>query len=186
MKKENFNKKLFLDQLGIDIENDNYKESVKKLHQLCINNPFRTQQFVQVYINVWCVKILNMLDNKSFDIASSRIRALYMLIIYNKAFNRLITIYFDKVEQKKIFQTLGNYDRAVHLSMQSQYLYQKGQYDKVEKSVLQCFKEIKKLFKNKSQFNDGLLLIRKCLKKIKDKKKAEVLLKKILQNIVSY
>ena len=186
MKKENFNQKLFLDQLGIDIENDNYKESVKKLHQLCIYNPFRTQQFVQVYINVWCAKILNMLDNKSFDIASSRIRALYMLIIYNKAFNRLITIYFDKVEQKKIFQTLGNYDRAVHLSMQSQYLYQKGQYDKVEKSVLQCFKEIKKLFKNKSQFNDGWLLIRKCLKNIRDKKKAEVLLKKILQNIVSY
>ena len=105
MKKENFNQKLFLDQLGIDIENDNYKESVKKLHQLCIYNPFRTQQFVQVYINVWCAKILNMLDNKSFDIASSRIRALYMLIIYNKAFNRLITIYFDKVEQNFFFFT---------------------------------------------------------------------------------
>ena len=62
MKKENFNQKLFLDQLGIDIENNNYKESLEKLHQLCIYNPFRTQQFVQVYINVWCAKILNMLN----------------------------------------------------------------------------------------------------------------------------
>ena len=81
---------------------------------------------------------------------------------------------------------MGNYDRAVHLSMQAQHFYQKDQYDKVEKNVLQCFKEIKKLFKNKSQFNDGWFLIRKCLKNIRDKKKAEVLLKKILQNIVSY
>ena len=186
MKKENFNQKLFLDQLGIDIENDNYKESLKKLQQLCIYNPFRTQQFVQVYINVWCAKILNMLDNKSFDIASSRIRALYMLIIYNKAFNKLITIYFSKIEQEKILQTLGNYDKAVHLSMQSQYFYQNGQYDEVEKYVLQCFEEIKVLFKNKSQISDCWFLIRKCLKNIKDKKRAEVLLKKILQNIINH
>ena len=98
----------------------------------------------------------------------------------------MITIYFNKIEKEKIFQTLGNYDRAVHLSMQSQYFYQKGQYDEVEKSVLQCFEEIKKLFKNKSQSSDGWLLIRKCLKNIKDKEKAEVILKQILQNIINY
>ena len=127
-----------------------------------------------------------MLDKKLFNIASVRIRSLYMLIVYNKAFSKLITIYFRKINQEKIFKTLGNYDRAVHLSMQSQYFFQERQYDEVEKSVLQCFEEIKKLFKNQSKFNDGWLLIRKCLKNIKDKEKAEVFLKKILQNIISY
>ena len=186
MKKENFNRKFFLDQLGKDISKGNYEKSMQNLKQLCIYSPFQTQQFVQVYINAWCVKILSMLDNQSFNNAGFKIRSLYMLVIYNKAFNKLITIYFNKIEQEKILQTLGNYDKAVHLSMQSQYFSQNGQHDVVEKYVLQCFEEIKVLFKNKSQFSDCWLLIRKCLKNIKDKKRAEVLLKKILQNIVNY
>ena len=88
MKKENFNQKLFLDQLGLDIEKDNYEESIQKLRQLCIHNPFRTQEFVQVYIHAWSGKILSMLDDKSFNIASTRIRSLYTLVIYNKIFSK--------------------------------------------------------------------------------------------------
>ena len=127
-----------------------------------------------------------MLDDKSFDIASTRVRSLYTLVIYNKIFSKLITVYFDTIEQEKIFQTLENYDKAVHLSMRSQYFYQKGRHDDAEKTVLQCLEEIKKLSKNKSQFSSVWLLIRKCLKNIKDKRKAEVLLKKILQKIINY
>ena len=185
MKKKEINQKI-LDQLGLDISKDNYKKSMQKLNQLCTYNPYQTQQFVQIYIHAWCKKILTMLDNKSFNIAGLRIRCIYMLVIYNKTFSKLITIYFDKVEKKEILQTLGNYDRAVHLSMLSQYFYQKGLYNKAEKNVLQCFEEIKKIFKKKSQFSDGWILIKKCLKNIKNKEKAEVLLKQILQNIVNY
>ena len=185
MKNENFNQKSFLDKLGLDISQDNYEESIQRLQQLCIYNPFQAQQFIQIYLNAWCFKIQSMLNNKSFNVAGSRIRSLYMLVIYNKVFNRLITIYFDKIKQEKFFQTLENYHRTIHLSMESQYFYQKGQYDEAEKSVIKCFEGIKKNFNNKSHLNDSWLLIRKCLKNINDKEKAEVLLKEILHNIVN-
>jgi len=183
IKKRAFNQKLLLDQLGLSISKDNYEESLQKLNQLCVFNPFRTQQFVQVFINAWCAKILSMLDNKLFDVASLRIRLLYVAVIYNKAFNKLLTIYFDKINNSKASSFLENYDKLIYLSMQAQYFYQKGIHDKAEKSVKKCFEELISFFKNKSQSDDGWLLVRKCLKNIKDKKKAKALLEIILQKI---
>jgi hypothetical protein len=182
MKKRAFNQKLLLDQLGLCISKDNYDESIQKLNQLCVYNPFRTQQFVQVFINAWCAKMLSMLDDKLFDAVSLRIRLLYVLVIYNKTFNNLLTIYFDKVNNK-VLSVLENYDRLIYLSMQSQYFYQKGMHEKAENSVKKCFEELTVFFKSKSQFDDGWLLVRKCLKNIKDKKKAKMLLEIILRKI---
>ena len=51
------------------------------------------------------------------------------------------------------------------------------------KSVKKCFEELISFFKNKLQFDDGWLLVRKCLKNIKDNKKAKALLEIILQKI---
>ena len=64
-KKKTFNQKLFLDQLGSYISKDNYEESLQKLRELCIYNPFSTQIFVQVFIQAWCEKIINMLPRIS-------------------------------------------------------------------------------------------------------------------------
>ena len=75
-KKQAFNQKLFLDQLGSYISKDNYEESLQKLRELCIYHPFRTQIFVQVFIQAWCEKIINMfciiflfkLEDNSLDV----------------------------------------------------------------------------------------------------------------------
>ena len=60
--------KKLLEKLGLCISNDNLKNSIEILNQLCICSPFQTQVFVQVFINAWSGKILNMIDNNSFDI----------------------------------------------------------------------------------------------------------------------
>ena len=179
MIKKNFNQKILLDQLGLCISKDNYNDSIKKLNELCICNPFRTQQFVQVFINAWCAKILKMIDDKFYVDAGSRIRLLYTVVIYNKAFDNLIAIYFEKIDKEKIFSSLKSYDKSIHLSMESQYFYQRGENIKAEKSAKRCFEELISFLKNKSQVNDGWLLVRKSLKNIKDKKKAADHLEKI-------
>ena len=181
-KKKTFNQKLFLDQLGSNISEDNYEESLQKLRELCIYNPFRTQIFVQVFIQAWCGKIINMLNNNFFNDASSRINSLYMLVKNNSNLNKLINIYFEKIDKKEIFSNLENHNKAIHLSMQSQYFYQINKHDDAEKSTQQCFEIIMKFFKSKNNSTDFWLLIQKNLKNIKNKKKSEILLKKILEN----
>ena len=64
-KKKVFNQKLFIDQLGVCISKNNYEESLQKLRELCINSPFNTQAFIQVFIRAWCEKIINMLPRIS-------------------------------------------------------------------------------------------------------------------------
>ena len=91
-KKKTFSQKLFLDQLGSNISEDNYEDSLQKLRELCIYNPFRTQIFVQVFIQAWCGKIINMLNNNFFNDASSRINSLYMLVKNNSNLNKLCEI----------------------------------------------------------------------------------------------
>ena len=76
-----FDQKKALDQCLAEILKNNYDQAMDKLHYLCIRSPFGTQQFVMVFINVWCKKIVEMLDNKLFDLASLRMRSLYMLVI---------------------------------------------------------------------------------------------------------
>ena len=102
-KKKVFNQKLFLDQLGVCISKNNYEESLQKLRELCINSPFNTQAFIQVFIRAWCEKIINMLNNNVFENASLRINSLYMLVKYNNYLNKLINIYFEKINKKEVF-----------------------------------------------------------------------------------
>ena len=102
MKKEKFNQKTLLEKLGTDIDGNKYEESKKNLLELCNLNPFQTQKFVEVYMQAWCAKIINMINNKSFDDAGLRIRSFYILITYNKSFNKLILFYFKKLKKKII------------------------------------------------------------------------------------
>ena len=106
-----------------------------------------------------------------------------MLITFNKAFNKLLQKYFDKIKNKKFFKKLGKYEKVVNLSMQSQYFYQKGQYDEAESYTKQCVNEAKSFLISKTQRNNGWMLIKKSLKNNKDIKKARAILENILQNI---
>ena len=123
-----------------------------------------------------------MLNNNFFNDASSRIISLYMLVKHNNYLNKLINIYFEKINKNKTFLSLKNNDKAIYLSIQSQYFYQTSKHDDAEKSVEQCFDMIIKLSKRKKTSTDFWLLIQKNLKNIKDKKKSEIILKKILEN----
>jgi len=181
-KKFFFNQKSFLDQLGVCISKDNYEESLQKLKELCINSPFNTQAFIQVFIRAWCEKILNMLNNDAFENARLRINSLYMLIKHNSYLNKLINIYFEKINKKEIFSNLKDIDKAIYLSMQSQYFYQINKHDDAEQSVQQCLDIIIKISKRKKNSIDFWLLLQKSLKNVKNKKKSEIFLKKILEN----
>mgnify|MGYP006166907401 FL=1 len=172
--------KKLLEKLGLCISNDNLKNSIEILNQLCICSPFQTQVFVQVFINAWSGKILNMIDNNSFDTAGSRIRSLYMIVKVNKTFNKLIVIYFEKINDNSFFPKLKSFDKIIYLSMRSQYFYHTNKHEKAEKIVEECFKAIKNIIKKNEQNNDIWLLVRKCLKNIKNKKKSEYLLEQIL------
>ncbi len=177
-----FNQKSFLDQLGVCISKNNYEESLQKLKELCINSPFNTQAFIQVFIRAWCEKILNMLNNDAFENARLRINSLYMLIKHNSYLNKLINIYFEKINKKEIFSNLKDNDKAIYLSMQSQYFYQINKHDDAEKCVQQCLDIIIKISKRKKNSIDFWLLLQKSLKNVKNKKKSEIFLKKILEN----
>jgi tetratricopeptide (TPR) repeat protein len=178
-----FDQQKVLDQCLAEILKNNYDQSLEKLHYLCTHSPFGTQQYVMVFINFWCKKIVEMLNNKLFDLASLRIRSLYMLVIYNKTFDETIQNYFDQIKKDNFYKKLENYDMAVHLSMQSQYFFKKAQHTEAEKCAIQCINKVKILLKNNIQNSDGWLLIKKSLKNIKDPKKAKIILEQTLQNI---
>ena len=183
MEKKFFDQRYYLDQLGLSISKDNFNESKKILKELCIFSPFNTQNFVQVFINAWCVKILNMIENKLYDNAGTRIRSLFILVKHNISFNKLVVIYFAKVNEKSSYSNLDNYEKVIFFSMQSQYFYQIGKHNDAENSVFQCFKYIKKIYKKNSEYSDIFFLIQKCLKSVKNKKKGEDLLNSILKFI---
>ena len=180
-KDENLHQKKYLDQLGLSISRDEFDKSIEKLKRLCLFYPFKTQIYVQLFINAWCAKILSMLEKKSFDIVGSRIRSLYMLITFNRSFDKLIKIYFEKIKKEKNFKKLKNFDEAIYFSLESQYFFQKAQYIDAELSARKCLEKIEYFFKKKYQVNESWLLVRKCLKNIKDKNKANEILKKILK-----
>ena len=186
MKKEKFNQKTLLEKLGTDIDGNKYEESKKNLLELCNLNPFQTQKFVEVYMQAWCAKIINMINNKSFDDAGLRIRSFYILITYNKSFNKLILFYFEKLKKKNNLENLSNFDSTIHLSMESYYYYQQGKYDLAEKSALDCLGDIEKNLSKKLNYDDYFLLIKKSLKNIRDKNKAEYILDKILIKVKNY
>jgi len=176
------NQDQLLKKLGLNISKNNYKESLNTLNKLCFYFPFKTQIFVQVFLNAWCAKILNMLDKNSFDDASLRIRSIYLLIISNKAFNNLLQIYFKKEEKLKYSIKLKNFDKALYFSMQSQYFYQNRKYENAELCVKKSLKEIKIFLKKKSLESDSWLLVRKCIKNVKNKKLASLILEDFLEN----
>jgi len=182
-KNQTFDEKFYLDQLGIDVSKNDYEASLQKLNKLCINKPFKTPLFVKAFEQAWCIKTLNLLKNNYFDEAGIRMRSIYMFIKYSKAFNQLVAIYFEKINEKEIYKSLEDHDKAIHLSMQSQYFYQRGEYDKANKSVTGCFKEIRKIFNEKVNNSNIWLLIQKSLKNIRDKKIGEDFLNQILGDI---
>ena len=184
--KEKFSQKIFLDKLGLNISNDNFEKSVKILNVLCSHNPFKTQSFVQVFFNAWFGKILNMIDNNNLNDAGARMRSLYILFKYNKAFNKLLIIYLDKIVKNKINQNLQKEENAVNFSMLSSYFYEvKNDYE-AERMVNSCFQEIKKNLINSSIPSTTWLLVQKSLRNIRNKKKAEELLTEFLQTIIKY
>jgi hypothetical protein len=180
---QKFDEKTVLNQLGIDVSKDDYEESIKKLNKLCIHEPFKTQLFVQAFERAWCIKILDLLNKNYIDEAGIRIRLIYMNIKYNKIFNQLIKRYFEKINHEKILGFLENRDKAIHLAMQSQYFYQENQYSEANKSVKNCFDEIKIFFNKNFGDSEAWLLIQKSLKNINDKKISEDLLNQILINV---
>ena len=172
-----------LNELGTHISQDNYDESIKKLKELCILNPFKTQIFIHLFIEAWSAKLNQMIKDKNLVVVGIRIRSLYMLVINNRSFNLLIQNYFNNIDSEKVINLLENYNQSIHLAMQSQFFYSNTSFDESEKITIQLFKKIKKLLKNKLHSNDSWLLIRKALKNIKDKKKARLILEQFLQDI---
>ena len=184
--KNTFNQKIFLDRLGLCISNNNFEEATKNLNILCLNNPFKTESFVQVFFNAWCGKILNMINNNNLNDAGSRIRSLFIIIKYNKAFNKLLIIYLDKIIKNEINQNLKNDEKAINFSMLSTYYYEIQNDEKAELMVISCFQEIKKYLVNNSISSITWILIQKSLKNIRNKRKAEELLADILKTITKY
>tara|TARA_B110000003_G_scaffold17339_1_gene17083 strand:+ start:751 stop:1311 length:561 start_codon:yes stop_codon:yes gene_type:complete len=178
-----FNQKAVLDKLGLNISSNSFEESIKNLNVLCSKNPFKTQSFVQVFFNAWCGKILSMIDNNNLNDAGTRIRSLFVTLKYNKAFNKLLIIYLDKIVKNKVMQNLKSEEKAVNFSMLSYYFHEVKNYDEAEHMVISCFQEIKKNLSNNPISSTTWLLIQKSLKNIRNKKKAEELLTDILKKI---
>ena len=186
LEKNTFNQKIYLDRLGSCISNNNFEEATKNLNILCLNNPFKTESFIQVFFNAWCGKILNLIDNNHLNDAGSRIRSLFIILKYNKAFNKLLIIYLDKIIKNEINQNLKNDEKVINLSMLSTYYYEIKNDDKAELMVKNCFQEIKKYLVNNFASNITWILIQKSLKNIRNKKKAEELLADVLKKIIKY
>ena len=181
--KKPFDPQLILDKCIANISLDKHNDATQILHNLCLDNPLSTQQFIKVFISNWCETIIRMLNSQQFDIAGTRIRWLYMLITYHKPFNALIQRYFDKTKNEKILETLKGREETVHLSMKSQYYYQNGQYNEAEECARRCINRTKVLLNNEAQRSDGWLLVKKSLRNIKDSGKARIILEQILQSI---
>ena len=186
MNNKKIDQKTLLDKIGFDIDNNKYEESIKHLHDLCNHNPFQTQKFIEVYMQAWCSKISNMLNNKSFYEASTRIKTFYMLLPHNHSLNKLIILYFEKIKKENDLKKLIDFNSSIHLSMESYYYYQKNEYELAEKSAFKCLENLKKDLKSKLNFSENLLLIKKSLKNINDKNKAENILNQILVIIKNY
>ena len=184
MKKiKEFDEKFFLDQLGFDVSKNHYEQSIQKLNKLCINKPFKTQSFVKAFEEAWCMKILDLLNKNDLKEAGQRMRSIYLFVRYNKTFNQLLKIYFEKIIKNDDHKFLSGLDGIIYFSMQSQYYFQNKEYDKANKSVKSCFTEIEKVFKKKLDNSNIWIIIQKSLKNIKDKKVGEEFLNQILTNI---
>ena len=181
--KKLFNSRVILDQCFAKISLNDPNEATKLLHDVCLNSPFKTQTYVNLFIDRWCDTIVRMLDSQDFDIVGKRIRWLYMLVEAHKPFDILLQRYFDETKNKKVFEILDEHENAVHLSMQSHSFYQNGEYDKAQLFATQCLEETKELFENKTQLNDSWLLVRKSLKHINDPDKAREILEELLLSI---
>ena len=181
--KEPFDPQLILDQCFAKISLDKYREATRIIHNLCLRTPYNTQQYIKAFLDRWCEAIIRILDNQQFDIAGKRMRWLYMHITDHKPFDALIQRYFDETKNEKIFATLEGREKAVHLSMQSQYFYKNGQYDEAEERAKRCVNETKALLKNEPGRDDGWLLVKKSLKNIKNSEKARDVLEQLLLSI---
>ena len=60
-------------------------------------------------------------------------------------------------ESKKIFETLKGREKAIHLSMKSQYFYQNGQYNEAEECAKQCVNETRALLESEFGNDDAWL-----------------------------
>ena len=178
--KEPFDPQLVLDQCFAEILLDNYSDATRIMDNLCLNRPYNTQQYIRAFIDRWCQAIMHMLDNQQFDIARQRIRWLYMRITDHKPFDALIQRYFEETKNEKTFTTMGGHEKAVHLSMQSQYFYQNGQYNEAEECAKRCVNETRALLESECGHDDAWLLVKKSLKNIKDSEKARNVLEQLL------
>ena len=91
-KKKFFNEKIFLDQCGLYISKDNYEQSLQVLYQLCLFSPYKTQLFTHLFINIWCAKILNLLENKYLDPMKEASNILNILIELVQELDRFICL----------------------------------------------------------------------------------------------
>ena len=178
--KHNPKQKLLLDELGSQISKDNFKNSLKKLNELCFFSPFQTQLFCQLFINAWSAKINQLLSDNLFDAASLRIKSLYFLVKKNVAFNKLLQIYFNKTKNYETSNKQDDYEESIFLSMKSQYFYQQKKYAEAESCAEDCFKKLQNHFKKQKPSNDSWFIVRKCLANIRNKKKAKLILEKTL------
>ena len=178
--KEPFDPQLVLDQCFAEISLDNYSDAARIMDNLCLNRPYNTQQYIRTFIDRWCQAIMHMLDNQQFDIASQRIRWLYTRITDHKPFDALIQRYFEEAKNEKTFATTDGHETAVHLSMQSQYFYQNGQYNEAEECAKQCVNETRALLESEFGHDDAWLLVKNSLKNIKDSEKARSVLEQLL------
>jgi hypothetical protein len=127
-----------------------------------------------------------MINNNNLNDAGSRIRSLFIILKYNKAFNKLLIIYLDKIIKNEINQNLKNDEKVINFSMLSTYYYEIQNDEKAELMVISCFQEIKKYLVNNSISSITWILIQKSLKNIRNKRKAEELLADILKTITKY
>ena len=178
--KKPFDPQLVLDQCFAEISLDNYSDAARIMDNLCLNRPYNTQQYIRTFIDRWCQAIMHMLDNQQFDIASQRIRWLYTRITDHKPFDALIQRYFEETKNEKTFATMDGHEKAVHLSMQSQYFYQNGQYNEAEECAKRCVNETRALLQSEFGHDDAWLLVKRSLKNIKDSEKARRVLEQLL------
>ena len=75
---------------------------------------------------------------------------------------------------------MDGHEKAVQLSMQSQYFYQNGQYNEAEECAKRCLIETRALLESEFGHGDAWLLVKKSLKNIKDSEKARSVLEQFL------
>tara|TARA_Y100000590_G_scaffold466518_1_gene642213 strand:- start:19552 stop:20112 length:561 start_codon:yes stop_codon:yes gene_type:complete len=182
MKSTNFiDQRKILDELGLSISKNNYEESLNIINKLCLYSPFKTKIFVQLFINAWSAKIINLLDNNLFLDASKRIRSLYLLTINNKSFNILVNKYFNDKSEIKYFKKLKDFDKATHLALKSHYFYQIKNFKLAESYSKSCINECLKLLKKEKINLEINILVKKCLKNISSVENSRFMLEKFIK-----